>query len=315
MADHSDPLDTAHLIGHVKDSTYFEFPRVLVGGDGKVDIPQLRSLDAPPLFEVKTGVAGLDELIEPVSMHLTKFMVLEVIGGIIVCDFIDMQRSSSRRNVERALRQPEDKDRELRQESEPHGESKPDPPFRFFSLSQLDQEEERQRHPDEHELDEAEPDIGDELERNLRILYKEFPYLNFDKRILYRNQEVIRSALAPTKGLHAYYAGSDAGAMTTRAEKDGDEYVLNGDKKWNTGGAVASAFHRVEGTRVVILYPKGKISGLQEKQLTALGGNITALEVDGTFDDCQRMVKEAFADPRFAAGGRLTSANSINIGR
>ena len=85
MADHSDPLDTAHLIGHVKDSTYFEMPRVLVGGDGKLHIPQLRPLDAPPVFEIKTGIAGLDELIEPIGLHLTKFMVLEVIGGVILC--------------------------------------------------------------------------------------------------------------------------------------------------------------------------------------------------------------------------------------
>ena len=62
----------------------------------------------------------------------------------------------------------------------------------------------------------------------------------------------------------------------------------------DTGGAVASAFHNVPGTRVVILYPKGKVSDLQEKQLTTLGGNITSLEVDGTFDDCQRLVKSTF---------------------
>ncbi|MGA0846425.1 MAG: threonine synthase, partial [Luteolibacter sp.] len=83
----------------------------------------------------------------------------------------------------------------------------------------------------------------------------------------------------------------------------------------DTGGAVASAFHRVPGTRVVILYPSGMVSGLQEKQLTALGDNITALEVDGTFDDCQRMVKAAFLDRELAEGLNLTSANSINLAR
>ncbi len=83
----------------------------------------------------------------------------------------------------------------------------------------------------------------------------------------------------------------------------------------DTGGAVASAFHHVKGTRVVILYPSGKVSGLQEKQLTALGGNITALEIDGSFDDCQHMVKSAFLDPETAATCNLTSANSINITR
>lgn len=83
----------------------------------------------------------------------------------------------------------------------------------------------------------------------------------------------------------------------------------------DTGGAVASAFHNVPGTRVVILYPKGKVSGLQEKQLTALGGNITALEIDGTFDDCQALVKKAFLDREVAERMNLTSANSINLSR
>lgn len=83
----------------------------------------------------------------------------------------------------------------------------------------------------------------------------------------------------------------------------------------DTGGAVASAFHHVDGTEVVILYPSGKVSGLQEKQLTALGGNIIALEVDGSFDDCQHMVKSAFLDESTSAACNLTSANSINITR
>ena len=83
----------------------------------------------------------------------------------------------------------------------------------------------------------------------------------------------------------------------------------------DTGGAVASAFHNVPGTRVVILYPSGKVSGLQEKQLTVLGGNIMALEIDGSFDDCQRMVKVAFLDKDISRRCNLTSANSINIAR
>ena len=83
----------------------------------------------------------------------------------------------------------------------------------------------------------------------------------------------------------------------------------------DTGGAVASAFHNVPGTRVVILYPKGKVSGLQEKQLTALGGNITALEIDGSFDDCQALVKSAFLDRELSERLNLTSANSINLAR
>ena len=83
----------------------------------------------------------------------------------------------------------------------------------------------------------------------------------------------------------------------------------------DTGGAVASAFHKVPGTRVIILYPKGKVSGLQEKQLTALGGNITALEIEGTFDDCQALVKKAFLEREVAERMNLTSANSINLSR
>ena len=83
----------------------------------------------------------------------------------------------------------------------------------------------------------------------------------------------------------------------------------------DTGGAVASAFHLVHGTRVVILYPKGKVSGLQEKQLTAIGGNITALEIDGSFDDCQALVKNAFLDRQLSERMNLTSANSINLAR
>ncbi len=83
----------------------------------------------------------------------------------------------------------------------------------------------------------------------------------------------------------------------------------------DTGGAVAHAFHDVPGIRVVILYPQGKVSGLQEKQLTTLGGNITALEVGGSFDDCQRLVKAALLDAGLSNRLRLTSANSINISR
>jgi threonine synthase len=83
----------------------------------------------------------------------------------------------------------------------------------------------------------------------------------------------------------------------------------------DTGGAVAAGFLKAPGVRVVILYPSGKVSALQEKQLTALGHNITAIEVDGTFDDCQALVKQAFLDKDIADHVRLSSANSINIAR
>lgn len=83
----------------------------------------------------------------------------------------------------------------------------------------------------------------------------------------------------------------------------------------DTGGAVANGFYNVEGVNVVILYPKGRVSPVQEKQLTTLGKNITALEVEGSFDDCQQMVKQAFIDKDINAKRFLTSANSINVAR
>lgn len=83
----------------------------------------------------------------------------------------------------------------------------------------------------------------------------------------------------------------------------------------DTGGAVARAFWRRAGIEVVLLYPSGRISRLQEQQLTALGGNVHALEVAGSFDDCQRLVKRALADPELVAAARLCPANSINLGR
>ena len=83
----------------------------------------------------------------------------------------------------------------------------------------------------------------------------------------------------------------------------------------DTGSAVANGFLDAEGIRVVVLYPSGKVSDVQEKQFTTLGRNITALEVKGTFDDCQRLVKTAFLDPDLRDAFFLTSANSINIAR
>lgn len=83
----------------------------------------------------------------------------------------------------------------------------------------------------------------------------------------------------------------------------------------DTGGAVANGFYDVEGVEVVILYPSGKVSSVQEKQLTTLGNNIHALEVDGTFDECQQMVKDIFADVELNKKIKLTSANSINVAR
>ncbi len=83
----------------------------------------------------------------------------------------------------------------------------------------------------------------------------------------------------------------------------------------DTGSAVAHGFRDTEGVSVVLLYPSGKVAPLQELQLTTAGKHVTALEIDGSFDDCQRLVKQAFVDPELASKRKLTSANSINIGR
>ena len=97
--------------------------------------------------------------------------------------------------------------------------------------------------------------------------------------------------------------------------RDNDkELVILVATSGDTGGAVAAGFYKALGIKVVILYPKGKVSLLQEKQLTTLGENITALEIDGTFDDCQTLVKQAFLDKNLKHI-RLSSANSINIAR
>ncbi|HEX4850297.1 MAG TPA: threonine synthase [Puia sp.] len=100
-------------------------------------------------------------------------------------------------------------------------------------------------------------------------------------------------------------------------------FTSNQDKKitvlvatsGDTGGAVANGFYGVDGVEVIILYPKGKVSSVQELQLTTLGKNISAFEVEGSFDDCQQMVKRAFADPDLNEKLFLTSANSINVAR
>jgi threonine synthase len=96
---------------------------------------------------------------------------------------------------------------------------------------------------------------------------------------------------------------------------ESEELVILVATSGDTGGAVAAGFYDAPGIRVVILYPSGKVSSLQEKQLTTLGKNITALEVDGSFDDCQALVKKAFLDRELNQRIRLSSANSINIAR
>lgn len=105
-------------------------------------------------------------------------------------------------------------------------------------------------------------------------------------------------------GLFEYFLQNENKEVTILVATSGD-----------TGSAVANAFLNKKGIKVVILYPSGKVSELQEKQLTTMGENITALEVEGNFDDCQRMVKKVFADPDLNKRLNLTSANSINFAR
>lgn len=104
--------------------------------------------------------------------------------------------------------------------------------------------------------------------------------------------------------LTGYFAAEDNRMITVLVATSGD-----------TGSAVAYGFNGIPNTRVVLLYPSGKVSRLQEQQLTTAGDNVFALEVQGDFDDCQRLVKQAFVDPDLKKGLTLTSANSINISR
>jgi len=119
----------------------------------------------------------------------------------------------------------------------------------------------------------------------------------------------------PTLSFKDFGAQFMAQAMHYFVQGEHREITILVATSGDTGSAVAHAYHNVEGIRIVLLYPSGKVSPLQEKQFTTLGDNILALEVDGTFDDCQALVKQAFADDNLRDKVKLTSANSINIGR
>lgn len=106
-----------------------------------------------------------------------------------------------------------------------------------------------------------------------------------------------------------------AASMSEMLSREDTRAVVLTATSGDTGSAVAHAFKDKQNIDVVILYPSGRVSPLQEKQLTTTGGNVHALEVDGSFDDCQRMVKTAFQDASLSRDVRLTSANSINLGR
>ena len=114
------------------------------------------------------------------------------------------------------------------------------------------------------------------------------------------------------KDFGARFMSQLLGYFSTRI---GREIVILVATSGDTGSAVANGFLGVEGIRVVVLYPSGKVSDIQEKQFTTLGRNITAMEISGTFDDCQRLVKSAFRDQELRSSFFLTSANSINIAR
>ncbi len=141
--------------------------------------------------------------------------------------------------------------------------------------------------------------------------------INFDAPLVFLNSEmaVLELFHGPSyafKDFGARFMSRVMGYFSNKGDQLLDVLVAtSGD----TGGAVALGFLGVEGTRVTILYPKGKVSKVQEEQLTTNGQNIRALEVDGTFDDCQTLVKQAFNDPELNQKLRLTSANSINIAR
>ena len=162
------------------------------------------------------------------------------------------------------------------------------------------------------------PFIGDAIdESNLRdiiadVLSFNFPLVAVEDTIA--SLELFHGPTMAFKDVGARFMARCLGYFLEKQNQTEEVTVLvatSGD----TGGAVARGFYKVPGIQVVILYPSGKVSEIQEKQLTTLGENITALEVDGTFDDCQAMVKQAFLDEEITSKRQLTSANSINVAR
>ena len=129
------------------------------------------------------------------------------------------------------------------------------------------------------------------------------------------HKQILELFHGPSLAFKDFGARFMAQLMSYFNQEESKELVILVATSGDTGGAVAAGFYKTPGIKVVILYPSGKVSHLQEKQLTTLGHNITALEVDGSFDDCQAMVKQAFLDQELCSQIRLTSANSINISR
>ncbi len=127
--------------------------------------------------------------------------------------------------------------------------------------------------------------------------------------------DVLELFHGPSMAFKDFGARFMAAIMSHFLQKNKQEIRILVATSGDTGGAVAQGFYDTPGISVTILYPKGKVSDIQEKQLTTLGKNVVALEIDGTFDDCQRLVKQAFLDEELRETFNLASANSINISR
>lgn len=152
-------------------------------------------------------------------------------------------------------------------------------------------------------------------ETSLRHIVEEAINFPAPVRELEKDIFVLELFHGPTMAFKDFGARFMSRLMNYFLEQEQKEIDILVATSGDTGGAVAQGFYGVEGTRVTILYPKGKVSPLQEKQLTTLGQNITTLEIDGTFDDCQSLVKKAFLDADLNRKKNLSSANSINIAR
>jgi len=141
--------------------------------------------------------------------------------------------------------------------------------------------------------------------------------VNFDIPLVKINERISSLELfhGPTLAFKDIGARFMSRCLGYFARDNHEERIVLVATSGDTGGAVADGFYKVEGVKVVILYPSGKVSNVQESQLTSLGNNIHALEIDGTFDDCQQMVKGAFMDEGLKRSLKLTSANSINVAR
>jgi len=136
------------------------------------------------------------------------------------------------------------------------------------------------------------------------------PIVEIDKNLF-----VLELFHGPTLAFKDFGARFMAKTMGYFAQKENSHLNILVATSGDTGSAVANGFYNTPGISVYILYPKGKVSKIQEQQLTTLDKNITALEIDGTFDDCQRLVKSAFVDSELTSKLNLSSANSINIAR